>query len=105
MSTKRKPGEFDCLDSALPDEPYFVLLARDQQGAGLVLLWAAEREAGIGEGRFPEADRAKVDEARRIADDMKIWRAQNDGLWRQNNPELPFEGATQRRAAIYNGEV
>lgn len=105
MGAKQDPGAFKYLDKALPDEPFFVLLARDQQGAGLVLLWANERETGINEGRFPESDREKVAEARQIAERMKEWRSKNDGLWRENNPELPFENATQRRAAIYNGEM
>lgn len=29
MGTKNNPGKFDCYDAALPDEPMFVLLARD----------------------------------------------------------------------------
>ena len=90
MGTKNDPGQFDCLDTALPDEPVFVLLGRDTQAPGLVHMWAFEREQGIAEGRFPESDRAKVAEALRLATQMIEWRQRNDGAWREKNPELPL---------------
>ena len=43
MGTKRNPGAFDCYDKADPDEPMFVLLARDRHAALLVELWAILR--------------------------------------------------------------
>lgn len=90
MGTKNEPGQFDCLDNALPDEPWFVLLGRDTQAPGLVMMWAFEREQGIAEGRFPESDRAKIAEAQRLATQMIDWRHKNDGAWRHKNPELPL---------------
>lgn len=90
MGTKNDPGQFDCFDVALPDEPVFVLLGRDTQAPGLVHMWAYEREQGIAEGRFPESDRAKVAEAKRLAAHMIDWRHANDGAWRAKNPELPL---------------
>lgn len=90
MGTKNEPGQFDCFDAALPDEPVFVLLGRDTQAPGLVHMWAYEREHGIAEGRFPESDRAKVAEAKRFAAHMIDWRHRNDGAWRAKNPELPL---------------
>lgn len=45
MGTKNNPGKFDCYANADPDEPMFVLLARDPLASDLVLLWAERREA------------------------------------------------------------
>lgn len=43
MGTKQNPGQFDCYNAAEPDEPMFVLLARDETAGALVTLWAALR--------------------------------------------------------------
>lgn len=43
MGTKNDPGEFDCYEKAYPDEPMFILLARDPQAPDLVRLWATNR--------------------------------------------------------------
>jgi hypothetical protein len=66
MGTKNSPGTFDCYVNAEPDEPMFVLLARDEHAPELVLEWAGRREA-LGES--PE----KVAEARACADAMSRW--------------------------------
>lgn len=66
MGTKENPGPSDCYAKAMPDEPVFVLLARDPQAPGLVRAWADERES-IGE------DPEKVAEARAVADDMEAY--------------------------------
>jgi hypothetical protein len=41
MGTKTNPGKYDCLSKAEPDEPVFVLMARDPVAPKLVDLWAA----------------------------------------------------------------
>lgn len=43
MGTKNNPGKFDCYANAKPDEPLFVLLARDPLAPFLVSMWAAIR--------------------------------------------------------------
>ena len=43
MGTKNNPGKFDCYANAGPDEPMFVLLARDPLAAHLVSLWSKMR--------------------------------------------------------------
>lgn len=43
MGTKEHPGRFDCYETAKPDEPMFVLLARDPLADRLVELWAEIR--------------------------------------------------------------
>ena len=67
MGTKLKPGKFDCYAKAAPDEPMFVLLARDPLAAILVRLWADLREHASG-------NPSKVFEARTCAIDMEKWR-------------------------------
>lgn len=71
--TKLNPGEFDCYHAAAPNEPMFVLLARDPLAAALVQLWADLR-AGLND-REPTTDcdseeYRRQQEARRIAADM-----------------------------------
>jgi len=67
MGTKLKPGKFDCYENAAPDEPMFVLLARDPMAPILVDLWADLREHNAG-------NPSKVSEARACSADMTAWR-------------------------------
>ena len=64
MGTKNNPGEFDCYDNAGPDEPMFVLLARDPLAPILVDLWASMRTLAFG-------NPAKIHEARVCAEAMR----------------------------------
>lgn len=65
MATKNNPGNYDCYESAAPDEPMFVLLGRDRHGAAVVRHWIALREA---EG---DTIPSKIDEAKTCADAME----------------------------------
>ena len=69
MGTKQDPGEYDCYEKAEPDEPMFVLLARDPVAAFLVREWAELR-------RLLDVpnDAGKQDEALICAMDMERWR-------------------------------
>lgn len=67
MGTKNDPGPYDCLAKVEPDEPLFTLIARDPLAPQLVRSWA-DRAAANGE------DPAKVEEARRCAAQMEVWR-------------------------------
>lgn len=51
MGTKDNPGKFDCYHAAKPDEPMFVLLARDPLAPFLVSIWASVRMDDL-EGAF-----------------------------------------------------
>lgn len=82
MGTKTKPGAYDGYAKALPDEPMFVLLARDPDAPGHLLAWAAVREEAIRAGRQPDSDMTMVQEARECADAMRTWRRRNLGAWR-----------------------
>jgi hypothetical protein len=44
MGTKNNPGTYDCYDKAEPDEPMFVLLARDPTASTFVRAWAYQSE-------------------------------------------------------------
>lgn len=70
MGTKNDPAQFDCYGKADPDEPLFVLLARDPIAPLLVEFWAMLNEA---EFQNP----AKTSEARRCAAAMRQWRKSN----------------------------
>lgn len=68
MATKANPGAYDCYHNAEPDEPMFVLLARDKHAATLVWLWAVLREL---DSEKPEV----VAEARQCVQSMMLWAA------------------------------
>lgn len=70
MGTKNAPGIYDCHAKAEPDEPMFILLARDAGAPALVEAWAIARE-------LRGEDPAKVQEARDCADAMRAWRKEH----------------------------
>lgn len=67
MGTKNNPGKYDCYENADPDEPMFVLLARDPMAPILVELWASLRAQAAG-------NPSKVAEARQCAENMRKWK-------------------------------
>lgn len=77
MGTKLKPGDFDCYGNAEPDEPMFILLARDAAAPEIVENWANRRLAMINRGEKPESDKAMITEARQCAEAMRAWRKAN----------------------------
>lgn len=77
MGTKNQPALFDCYANAKPDEPMFVLLARDVTAPALVRAWAFQRGNAIDNGMRPESDRAQVDEALACAAAMVAWREEH----------------------------
>lgn len=82
MGTKNQPGSFDCYANADPDEPMFILLARDACAPAAVEKWIEYREGLIRLGVKPESDRKMLDEARQCVENMRTWRA-------ANRPPLP----------------
>jgi len=80
MGTKNNPGSFDCYANAAPDEPMFVLLARDRHAPLLVREWANIREE-------QKENPAKVAEARKCAGDMEDWVERNRPNERPRNGE------------------
>ena len=71
MGTKITPGTFDCYAEAAPDEPMFVLLARDPMAPAIVRRWAAHRELD------PDTPPEQIQEALATADAMESWRSAN----------------------------
>ena len=82
MGTKQAPSQFDCYDKAEPDEPMFILLARDPLAAKLVKEWARLRAQQT--GLTP-----KVIEAHKCAEDMNRWREAQCILPPTDKPLLP----------------
>lgn len=82
MGTKNNPGKFDCYNNALPDEPMFILLARDPNFYKHVLKWSNDREIAIRCGDRPNTDFDMVVEARQCAFAGIDWRKNNNGIWR-----------------------
>lgn len=94
MGTKNRPGDFDCYSKAEPDEPMFVLLARDPCAHALVGLWASInsapgpiREKRVREAllvleaaarRLPGQDAEKIEEAFNCVHAMVQWRGEHE---------------------------
>jgi len=77
MATRNNPGTFDCYNAAGPDEPMFILLARDRQAPALIEKWARDRLAEIEQGTRPTADISQCLEALDCAQAMRLWRSTN----------------------------
>jgi hypothetical protein len=73
-------GNHDCLAKRAPDEPYFVILARDPDGPAIVDLWAQHRRVAGGD---PE----HCDQVNAIAGAMRAWRAGPTGFASNSAPE------------------
>jgi hypothetical protein len=86
MGSKLSPGKFDCYANAEPDEPMFVLLARDELAGVLVTMWGLLRIGAFDKldecvatlkhlaRRYVDApDNAKADEAAECARAMTLW--------------------------------
>lgn len=59
-----------CLEKLKLGEPFFVLRAQDKTAPGVVRMWAAHAEAN-------NCPPAKVEEARKRANEMEAWQGQN----------------------------
>lgn len=72
MSTKQAPGAFDCYAKLAPDEPYFVLRAKDAVAPEVVEEWVRLRTLQPGNVGNP-----KLAEALSCAREMRVWRARH----------------------------
>jgi hypothetical protein len=66
-----------CLGKAADDEPVFVLRANDVVAPAAVEAWADFVEQSVGAMVSGDQTRAKVQEARSIAHQMRAWQALN----------------------------
>lgn len=91
MGTKNSPSIYDCLEKAGPDEPLFILLARDPCAAPLVKAWAHLRNRDFKKAMqaLIDADDAvheqnkqtsdeKIKEALKVANDMAAFKRARD---------------------------
>jgi hypothetical protein len=69
VSTKEKPGAFDCYAKLAPDEPYFVLRAKDPAAPATIEAWIRLRRQTPGNEKNPKLDEASV-----TATAMRAWR-------------------------------
>ena len=76
-----------CLNKALSDEPLFILRAKDSIAPVIVRLWA--RFAAI----FGAHEGWKIQEALKIAEQMKTWR---DDFKAEEKKRLPQTGRNQK---------
>lgn len=74
MSTKLNPGAFDCYAAAAPDEPMFILLARDPLAPVLVDIWTQLRMLRT------SPDLAKLAEAMDCAEAMRKWKFEKEKM-------------------------
>jgi len=94
MAAKNRFNPIDCLGAALPDEEYFVLLARDPAMPAMLGIWASLRvgnlqaatdnfmllmEPGLVRHYMEHPDGAKSEEAIETANRAAEWRAANVG--------------------------
>jgi hypothetical protein len=94
MATKEFIGPVDCLGAALPDEEYFMLLARDPLMPGLTMIWASLRvgdfqaaldnftamaDPALVRHYMAHPDQAKSEEAVEVAQRGQAWRERNRG--------------------------
>ncbi len=68
MGTKERPSAFACYHNAEPNEPMFILLARDERAPGLVEEWCR-----LSEQRGTSQE--KIDEAYECAAAMRAYRS------------------------------
>jgi hypothetical protein len=83
MSTKNNPGNFDCYAAALPDEPMFILLARDRVAPIIILEWVEfrRRNAQANHAHLTLEEETQLNEAAACAAEMINWRKDNYGSW------------------------
>lgn len=98
MGTKSDPSPFNGFEKAEPDEPMFVLLGRDSLSPKLIREWAEFRLRRLPNfGRDHPEERAQIDEATRIADDMQAYhvRLQKE----KNRKRIEGEKASMKEGA------
>jgi hypothetical protein len=77
MGTKNNPSAFDCYANANPDEPMFILLARDPAAPHALVYWIGLRNKLIEMGLKPREDVKMLSEAAVLAGEMTSWRHRN----------------------------
>lgn len=80
MTERTVPVSIDpCLAKREPDEPMFILLARDSCAVPTMDFWCNQREREIWDGLRPDTpeEREHIKQVRQKADAFRQWRYQN----------------------------
>lgn len=103
METKAHPSLTGCLANALPDEPMFILLARDPDAGPTIQFWAERRARRQVENPTIElaGDAEKIVSAVEDIDTFRAWRAANEGRWRGHPPTLLIDMIPDLADVIY----
>lgn len=93
METKQNLSRRGCLAFALPDEPMFILLARDPDAPAAIRSWCERRaRRQVLEPTIElVGDSEKIVDAVDDAEAFEKWRAENEGSWRGVAPSLLIE--------------
>lgn len=108
MSTKNHPSIFNCYKAALPDEPMFVMLARDPAAPATLRYWVEQRRL-LGKVAT-EDDQERIAEAIGLAYRMENWRTVNSDplggtpTWRLPRPEGEWGAPVEYVPAERDGE-
>lgn len=91
VSTKNKPGLYDCIEAVEPDEPFFVLRANDRTASTIVRAWVKARieeneGALFGNTRFKLTSLEKLQEALACANTMDAWMYEKEKQQRDTKP-------------------
>lgn len=74
MGTRNRPGQYDCWSRLADDEPYFLLMARDNSAPAAIIAWVGDRLDRIKNGERRGADDlAQLREALGAIRDMVAW--------------------------------
>ena len=74
MGTRANPGRYDCLAKAMHDEPYFVLIGRDDDAHDALLTWICKRLEAVLRDERSRDDLPQVREAFDCLIAMIAWR-------------------------------
>lgn len=111
MGTKNNPGDYDCYAKLGPDEPYFLLRAKDPAAPYLTMMWAASRQgdfAGMLDlvtsmslnqeilSRVGGEENPKIGETNHCARTMDAWRKSQGGLTAQGKTVMAGELTVKR---------
>lgn len=97
-STKAKPGPFDGMEKAKPNEPVFTLIARDPHAPAAILFWVDMVRKDVFGGDF-DSEKAKEKLIQCTEAEMLAWEMDR---WRKGLGEDKLEGF---RATIHGGPV
>lgn len=74
MGTRNRPGQYDCWSRLADDEPYFLLMARDNSAPAAIIAWVGDRLDRIKNGERRGADDLpQLREALGAIRDMVAW--------------------------------